>query len=86
LHLKGRGELPLLDQPLLEQVVDSGHLIVFVAIQTLRSIVLFETIAFEVAEQRRLDGDLVLADNEALTFADGLISLIPGVLLDLGRS
>ena len=50
LDLKGRGELALFDQALLEKVVNCGHLVMFVAIQTLCCIVFFEAISFEVTK------------------------------------
>ena len=54
-----------------------------VSIQTLRCIVFLEAVAFEVAEQRRFDRNLVLTDDEALTLAHRLVCLVPRMLLDL---
>ena len=56
-----------------------------VTIEALGSVVFLEAIAFEIPEQGWFDGDLVLSNDEALTFADGLVGLIPGMLLDLRR-
>ena len=68
----------------MKQVVHRGHLVVFVAIETLSGIVFLKAIAFKVTQQRGLDRDLVLSNDEALALTDRLVSLIPRVLLDLG--
>lgn len=84
LHFERRRQLALLDESLLEQVVHCGHLVVLVAVQALSGIVFLEAVSFEVAEEGRLDRNLVLPDDQPLALADGLIGLVPGVLLDLG--
>ena len=84
LHFERRWQLALLDESLLEQVVHCGHLVVLVAIQALRGVVLLKAVSFEVAEEGRLDRNLVLPDDQPLALADGLVGLVPGVLLDLG--
>ena len=71
---------------MLEEVVHCGDLIVLVAIQTLSCIVLLKTIAFEVSEQGRLNGNLILPNDQALALTHRLVSLIPRVLLDLVSS
>ena len=83
LYFESRRKFALLHQSLLKQIVHCGHLVVLVAIQALSCIVLFETIAFEISEKGRLDRNLILSNDQALAFADGLIRLIPRVLLDL---
>jgi len=85
LHFEGRRQLTLLYQTLLEQVVNSRNLVVFVPIQALRRIVFLEAIALEVAKQGGLDGNLILPDDQTLTFAHRLVGLVPGVLFDLRR-
>ena len=67
----------------MKEVVHCGHLVVLVAIQTLCSIVFLKAVAFKVAKQRGLDRNLVLSNDQALALADGLVGLIPRVLLDL---
>ena len=58
-------------------------MVVFIAVQTLCSIVFFEAIALQVAEKRRFDRNFVLPNDEALAFAHGLVGLVPGMLFDL---
>ena len=55
-----------------------------VAIETLCRIVFLEPISFKVTKQRGLYRDLVLSNDQSLTFTDGLVSLVPWMLLDLG--
>ena len=59
-------------------------MVVLVAIKALSRIVFLEPIAFKVAKQRGLYRDLVLSNNQALALTDGLVSLVPRMLLDLG--
>ena len=67
----------------MKQVVHCGHLVVLVAIETLCRIVFLEPISFKVTKQRGLYRDLVLSNNQALALTDGLVSLVPWMLLDL---
>lgn len=71
---------------MLEQIVHCGDLIVLVPIQTLSCIVFLKTIAFEVSEEGRLNGNLILTNDQALALTHWLVSLIPRVLFDLVRS
>ena len=83
MHFKGRRKLALLDKALLKEVVNSCHLVVLITIETLGRIVFLKAIAFEISEQRGLNRDLVLSDDETLTLADRLVGLIPRVLFNL---
>ena len=67
----------------MQQIVHCRHLVVLVAVQALRRIVLLEAVAFEVSEERGLDRDLVFANDQALAPANWRVGLVPGVLLDL---
>ena len=83
LNFESWGQFALLNQALLQQVIHCGHLVVLVTIQTLSCIVFLETIAFKISEKWGLDRDLVLTNDESLALANGLVCLIPGVLLNL---
>jgi hypothetical protein len=69
----------------LQQVIHGRHLVVLVAIQTLRRIVFLEAVAFEISEEGGFDWNFVFANNQSLAFADWFVSLIPWVLLYLLR-
>ena len=54
-----------------------------VTIEALCGVVLLEAVSFEVSEETRLDRNLILANNQSLALAHWLVSLVPGVRLDL---
>ena len=54
-----------------------------VPVQTARGILLLEAVPLEVPEQRRLNGDLILPDDQALILTDWLVLSVPWMLFDL---
>ena len=67
----------------MEEIVHSCHLIVLITIQALSCIVFLEAVAFEISKKRGFNRNLILTNYQSLALTDGLISLVPGVLLDL---
>ena len=54
-----------------------------VVVDALGGVVFLKAIAFEVSQERRLYGNLILADYQSLALADRLVKLVPRMLLDL---
>lgn len=75
--------LALLLVLLKQQVVAGGHMVVLVGVQASYCVLPLKAFRLEQQQDFFLVGDLAVANDEALVYADGLVQLEPGVALDV---
>ena len=69
--------------PFVQEVIDGGHLVVFIIVETFLSIVLFKAKLLQHLEDGWLHWDDVLPYDQTLVLAHRLVQLEPRVLPDI---